>query len=115
MMSLVRANLDRHPRPCKKKRKRFLLKENPEIRSVRHRRCKNGWMRERERERERERGAISSPQKLRNQIDPIPKQRSKGEKKKTKDKKTKNNALRLSSFAIRKLDERNSLDDAGRI
>ncbi len=52
MMSLVRANLDRHPRPCKKKRKRFLLKENPEIRSVRHRRCKNGWMRERERERE---------------------------------------------------------------
>jgi len=78
MMSLVRANLDRHPRPCKKKRKRFLLKENPEIRSVRHRRCKNGWMRERE----RERGAISSPQKLRNQIDPIPKQRSKGEKKK---------------------------------
>jgi hypothetical protein len=68
-----------------------------------------------ERERERERGAISSPQKLRNQIDPIPKQRSKGKKKKTKDKKTKNNALRLSSFAIRKLDERNSLDDAGRI
>jgi predicted transcriptional regulator len=69
----------------------------------------------RERERERERDAISSPQKIRNQIDPIPKQRSKGEKKETKDKKTKNNALRLSSFAIWKLDERNSLDDAGRI
>jgi hypothetical protein len=72
-------------------------------------------MQERMRERDRERGAISSPQKLRNQIDPIPKQRSKGKKKKTKDKKTKNNALRLSSFAIWKLDERNSLDDAGRI
>jgi len=69
MMSLVRPTLDRHPRPRKKKRKRFLLKENPESRSVRHRRCKNRW--------ERERGAILSPQKLRNQIDPIPKQRSK--------------------------------------
>ncbi len=111
MMSLVRPNLDRHPRPCKKKRKRFLLKENPESRSVRHRRCKNGW----ERERARERGPISSPQKLRNQIDPIPKQRSKGKEKNTKDKKTKNNALCLSSFAIWELDERNSLDDAGRI
>ncbi len=39
-------------------------------------------MQERMRERDRERGAISSPQKLRNQIDPIPKQRSKGKKKK---------------------------------
>jgi hypothetical protein len=56
MMSLVRPNLDRHTRPRKKKRKRFLLKENPESRSVGHRRCKNG------REREGERGAISSPQ-----------------------------------------------------
>jgi hypothetical protein len=70
-------------------------------------------MQERERERRRERRHFKSA-KLRNQIDPIPKQRSKGEKK-TKDKKTKNNALRLSSFAIRELDERNSLEDAGRI
>jgi hypothetical protein len=73
-------------------------------------------MDEREREREREREAPFQVRK--NYETRLIRYRSRevrGKKKKTKDKKTKNNALRLSSFAIRKLDERNSLDDAGRI